>query len=667
MNTQSLQFRIMAAATAVLILLTLAIAGFSVYTARAFLADSARQEMTARYHGMTQLLDIYKSQALAHTQAMARNPLIVDAVKRRDHQALFAVATPLVKDGGLHFMTITDPKGLVIVRTHEPGKIPKPGDSIANQFAVRQAMAGKASVGIEMGNVVRLSVRAGVPLYDAGGVLVGILAAGYVVSENEIVDNAKKMLGADFTLFHGEERVATTLTDPDGKRLVGTTLNNPAIADTVLKQGQVYIGANKIAGVNFFTAYGPLVGADGKIIGIVFTGAPQSLIEAVTGALTFRIAAAALVALVISLLIISFFTRRLIGSVRLVMEKLHQVTGGNLAVADLHIDGEHEIARLAASSNTMVAGLRTLVVNIANSAAQIASSSQEMSASAEQSARAAEQVATSITEVAAGSARQVQAVDKTLAAVEDLSDGIGRIAAGADTAAEAAAKAAGTAKDGGVAIGKAVSQIASIEKTVAHSAQVVSRLGERSQEIGQIIDTIAGIAGQTNLLALNAAIEAARAGETGRGFAVVAEEVRKLAEQSQDAAAKIADLIGEIQADTAQAVNAMDAGTQEVRLGTEVVDAAGRSFGEIAALIAGLSDQVRDISAAIGSLSGGSQQIVAAVREIETVSKSTAAETQNVSAATEEQTASMEQIAAASRALATLADDLQAAIRTLTL
>ena len=88
----------------------------------------------------------------------------------------------------------------------------------------------------------------------------------------------------------------------------------------------------------------------------------------------------------------------------------------------------------------------------------------------------------------------------------------------------------------------------------------MATLGDRSQEVGQIVDTISGIAGQTNLLALNAAIEAARAGEQGRGFAVVAEEVRKLAEQSQEAAKHIADLISHIQADTEDAVQAMQEG-----------------------------------------------------------------------------------------------------------
>jgi len=119
------------------------------------------------------------------------------------------------------------------------------------------------------------------------------------------------------------------------------------------------------------------------------------------------------------------------------------------------------------------------------------------------------------------------------------------------------------ANDGGQTIELAIAQMGKIETTVNSSAQVVSKLGERSKEIGQIVATISGIAGQTNLLALNAAIEAARAGEQARGFTVVAEEVRKLAEQSQEATKKIAVLIGEIQGDTDNAVVAMNNGTRE--------------------------------------------------------------------------------------------------------
>jgi methyl-accepting chemotaxis protein len=209
----------------------------------------------------------------------------------------------------------------------------------------------------------------------------------------------------------------------------------------------------------------------------------------------------------------------------------------------------------------------------------------------------------------------------------------------------------------------AVRQIANIEKTVAESARIVETLGDRSKEIGQIVDTISSLAGQTNLLALNAAIESARAGEAGRGFAVVAEEVRKLAEQSQDASKQIGELIGAIQADTDRAVAAMQQGTSEVRLGSEVVNRAGDAFQEILAAVGRVSDQASQMSQAIAEMAGGSRKIVASIKEIDAASKANVDETQNVSAATEEQSATMEEIAASSQGLATLAQDLQAAVR----
>jgi len=188
-----------------------------------------------------------------------------------------------------------------------------------------------------------------------------------------------------------------------------------------------------------------------------------------------------------------------------------------------------------------------------------------------------------------------------------MSAGIQQVATNTNLVAGKSAQAAETAKEGGKSVEKAVNQMTKIEQTVNNSSQVVATLGARSKEIGQIVDTISGIAGQTNLLALNAAIEAARAGEQGRGFAVVADEVRKLAEQSHDAAKRISTLISEIQGDTDKAVVAMSEGTREVKIGTEVVTTAGNAFRERAILVTEVSNQVKEISAAIQQMAGGSQ------------------------------------------------------------
>lgn len=318
-----------------------------------------------------------------------------------------------------------------------------------------------------------------------------------------------------------------------------------------------------------------------------------------------------------------------------------------------------EIGLLYQALAAMQNNLRPLIKGISTSAEQVAASSQELTASSEQSAQAAGQVASSISQIALGAEQQLSAANETASIVGQMSLNMQEIAAKANQVSFQSSHANDQANQGITTVEKAVAQMTQIEGTVNSSADVVAKLGRRSQEIGEIVNTISGIAAQTNLLALNAAIEAARAGEQGRGFAVVADEVRKLAEQSQEAARQIALLISEIQTDTEQAVAAMNHGTREVKAGTEAVDAAGQSFREIAHLVTQVSDQLQEIAAGLQTMDSGGRQIFSSVQSIDQISSTTAAETQTVSAATEEQLASMEEISSSSQSLSVLAQNLQ--------
>ncbi|SDN36408.1 methyl-accepting chemotaxis protein [Dendrosporobacter quercicolus] len=385
--------------------------------------------------------------------------------------------------------------------------------------------------------------------------------------------------------------------------------------------------------------------------------------EAVANAEQAKLVAviAAIFAAVIGTIIGFLSARSIARPVNQLAETARKIAGGDLT-EQVKVDRQDEIGELGLSFNTMVGQLKTLIRQITLNADQLAASSEELTASSDQSAQAAAQIAESITDVATSANRQMSAANETSSVVEQMSAGIQQMAASANQVAAQSLQAADKAKDGQNAVSKAVDQMNHIETTVVTSAQVVAKLGERSKEIGQIVDTISGIAGQTNLLALNAAIEAARAGEQGRGFAVVAEEVRKLAEQSQEAAKKIAGLIGEIQGDTGKAVIAMNDGTREVKIGAEVVNAAGSAFQEIVELVTRVAGQVREISAATQQMASGSQQIVDSVQNIDQLSKKSVNEAQSVSASTEEQLASMQEIASASQALAKLAQNLQTAV-----
>ncbi len=436
-----------------------------------------------------------------------------------------------------------------------------------------------------------------------------------------------------------------------------TDTNTPAALKTATERmikGEKGLTRYEYSGMEKMLAFAPVPGS-GWSLGVTV---PTSEVTGALSVLTTMSLITIVVVLLITTIIIAWYARRIAKPIQELERIATRIADGNISPVQLFFTSNDEIGRLGNSFKKMTENLRGLIQKIRGATDQVAAASEELTASADQSAQASNQVAGAIGEVAAGSEKQLKAVDEATVIVKSISAGIQQIAADADIVTEASAKSSDIAQTGSLAVEKAVGQMNRIEETVNQSSRVVAKLGQRSKEIGQIVDTIAGIAGQTNLLALNAAIEAARAGEQGRGFAVVAEEVRKLAEQSQDAAKQIADLINEIQQDTVNAVAAMDNGTKEVRIGAEVVNDAGTAFQEIYHSINEVSTQMKEISGAIRGVADGSRRVVVSVQDIDALSKNASGQAQTVSAATEEQSATMEEIAASSQALAKMAAEL---------
>ena len=477
---------------------------------------------------------------------------------------------------------------------------------------------------------------------------------------NNIVDELSKLCDGKVTIFKGDTRVATTVTNAEGKRSVGTQASAEVI-ENVLKQGKDFIGLANVMGELHHAAYQPLKNNSGQIVGMLFVGVStqKNEMDEVTNQFIMYTIIAAVVIVILCAGVLNFFIGKIIGMLNEVAFAMKKISDGDLRIADLEIRTDDEIGILSAGVNDMRHKLRNLLEGIARSSERVAASAEELTASSQQGAESIGMVAQNTVAMTESATEQLQTVETLESSIKDMRVKMHELHAGSQVMNEAAIDSAKNANAGMEKVNHAIELMKNITEQVSASAKVVGELGKRSDEIGQIVETISGIAAQTNLLALNAAIEAARAGEHGRGFAVVADEVRKLAEQSATAAQNISELIVTIQQDTNSAVESIENGNKGVQEGMESVMATGDAFRSIEEQVGKLTDTVRNSMERIEEVNKSSHEILDAVEKVQSTTNTTSSHATEVSAATEEQTATMNEISDASQSLAELATDMQ--------
>ncbi|MHB8846120.1 MAG: methyl-accepting chemotaxis protein [Nitrospirota bacterium] len=293
-----------------------------------------------------------------------------------------------------------------------------------------------------------------------------------------------------------------------------------------------------------------------------------------------------------------------------VMDLLSIVSGA--AEGDLTVKAEvtaDALGSVADAFNLMINGLTALVAQASNVAYEIQSSTGDILLASERMRMGAEQ--------------QTNQIQGAAGAVNEMSHTIQRMAENAEAATQASLKATQAAVKGGTSVSETIKGMQRIRAAVQTTGKKIKGLGERSLEIGAIIEVINEIATQTNLLALNAAIEAARAGEQGKGFAVVADEVRKLAERAARATKDITSLIKGIQVETSEAVTVMEEGTREVEEGTKLADQAGAALREIEQIVKQTSGLVTDITNSAANQVKVSESVVHSMDSISKLTQET--------------------------------------------
>ncbi|MDW7731604.1 MAG: methyl-accepting chemotaxis protein [Methanolobus sp.] len=306
--------------------------------------------------------------------------------------------------------------------------------------------------------------------------------------------------------------------------------------------------------------------------------------------------------------------------------------------------------------------LNDVVSVVHGSSRNVASTAEEMSASVEEMTSASYQIAETVSEISRGAQNQASKTEGVSRAMVDMTMTVQEVAIHSQKAAETAKESNELIHGLGELAGDLLKKMEGIKGASSDSSKAIMELDGKSKQIGEIVNLITSIADQTNLLALNAAIEAARAGEHGRGFAVVADEVRKLAEDSGNAAKQISGLIHQIQEGTANAVTTMQEGAEEVSYGASALNEAVSMIKKVVTAGDLIANMVQDIAAAAQEQSASIEEVTSSVEEVSAISEESAAGTEEASAAVQEQTATMQELAKSAEDLAQLAGDMKVVV-----
>lgn len=311
--------------------------------------------------------------------------------------------------------------------------------------------------------------------------------------------------------------------------------------------------------------------------------------------------ASIVIGLILSILIGIVITRSVSCGVRELDRAASKLANGDLT-ARATWESKDELGDVSRVFNKMASEFSSLITQVHQSADQVANAAEIQAASAEK--------------VSLISTNQTQQATIAASSIEELNSAVKEVAQKSAEVVAAANEASSMTAAGQQVVNNAASGIQKVSNTVSESAQMIAALGQRSDQIGQIVNVIKDIADQTNLLALNAAIEAARAGEQGRGFAVVADEVRKLAERTTTATSEISQMISAIQAETSNAVSTMERGSAQVSEGVSMANQAGKSLQEINNSVKRVVEMVQQIATSTSSQSESSDAITHRVEHI---------------------------------------------------
>lgn len=482
------------------------------------------------------------------------------------------------------------------------------------------------------------------------------------LSDNEHLDKLKEELDIDMTIFYGDTRIATSLYNEDGTRMVGTKAADTVI-DTVLKNGEDYFVKDiQIGGIDYYGYYTPLTQpSTGEIVGMLFTGSPsRDLLKSINSVIIGIIIITAVISIVI--FSIGTYLCNLIGNViRKISDMMHQFSEGDtsIQVPKKLLGYKDELGVLSRDMQKMLDEIGSIVSSVRELTEKLQSHGSALDDIAQVSSKASEEVAHAIEEISKSAVAQASETQNASANVSNIKEEVDGMVNTVGIVSDASNNMQEVSL-------KTMDIITDLKNKNTNTTDIINNVGKEVadtntsvQDIREATEIITSIADQTSLLSLNASIEAACAGEAGRGFAVVASEIQSLATQSNESAERISKTIQTLLDQSEKTVTRMQT------LNTDA-SAQNESLEETISYYENLNTAIKSTAESVATFKSGTEELSKAQLSLEeivdglsAISEENAAATEQITASMQELTANINEIAASSNDIKMIADTLK--------
>lgn len=483
-----------------------------------------------------------------------------------------------------------------------------------------------------------------------------------ITEHTEIVDDIKEGTSVLVTVFYGDTRYATALTDANGNRVLGTQADPDVVEAVLVNKGEYIDEELVLEGVDYYGFYMPLYNADNsEVIGMVFAGMDKEHANAgantIVAYMVILIGVVSAIAFIMSLISISRITRDLGSSVK----ALDELANGNLSteIDRRALKRKDEIGKLMRAVLNLRGEMKEVIGAIIEKGEAVQIAAQQINDETDQTAKAIGQVDMAVSEISEGATSQASETQKATENVIVMGEMVEQTREEVETLLAHAEEM----QAAGEVATQTLDELDEINGQTKKAIEVIYEqthtTNESALRISEVTKIITGIAEETNLLSLNASIEAARAGEQGRGFAVVAAQIQKLAEQSNSSTKEIAKIINELMEDSEKAVATMNEVKEIMDEQSKKVERAGEAFSQVKAGIDASIKGVEAIEEKTIRLDDARANVIDIVQNLTAIAEENAASTQETSASVTEVTAIVEDIAQNAQKMNEYASDLK--------